>query len=189
MNTVWRLLLVCVALLLLAPPVYAKGPPDKIVISGPGLNESVTITELSVLQHLGLGALEDFGQRIDPQPQRPGGYQIDRLVRQGASYWTFDRLTYYPPAPGERGVIFYAGLRAVSGGSSEYDGQWFYATPTGDTSMTRLVTEILPRPALPVTGAADELADTPMVWSVLLLLSGLALHLANRWAQCALRRR
>lgn len=187
MNTVWRLLLVCVVLLLMASPAYAKGPPDKVVISGPGLDGSVAITDVSALQYLGLGALEDFGQRIDPQPQRRGGYQIDRLVRQGASYWTFDQLMYYPPAPGERGVIFYAGLRAVGSGSSEYDGQWFYATAAGDTSMTRILTEILPRPMLPTTGAVGESIGTPLVWAVLLLLSGVAFHFAGRWSWHAVR--
>lgn len=187
MNTVWRLLLISVALLVLTSPAFAKGSPDKILISGPGLDESVAITDTSALQHLSLGALEDFGQRIDPQPQRLGGFQIDRLVRQGASYWTFDRLTYYPPAPGERGVIFYAGLRAVGSGSSEYDGQWFYATSAGDTSMARLLTELLPRPTLPATGAVGEPMGTLLMWAALLLLSGGALHLAVHWEWCAVR--
>ncbi|HEU4325056.1 MAG TPA: hypothetical protein VFS21_18085 [Roseiflexaceae bacterium] len=176
----WGILLIVVGLLLATHPAHAKGPPDKAVISGPGIAGEHAITDAATLRDLGMGTLEDFQQPLKPPAQAGAGYQIDRFFRGSASFQPFDRLVYYPPASGERGLIFYAGMSVVGSGASEYDGKWFHATAAGDAAMQRLLGKLVPQPQLPATGAPPERSGALALLAGLLLVTG-AVLLGSRY--------
>jgi len=158
----------------------AKGPPDKVVISGPGLSGEVESTDCVAISVLGLGSLEDFQRGPIAAPQVSTGYQLTRYFKDGASYRPFDRLIYYPNRSGERGYIFYEGLR-VSGGWSEYDGKWFYATKAGDAAMRRLLKQLGAAPAtLPATGGTAAPLEAVVALGGALALAGALLRFRQK---------
>ena len=170
---------VLVLLALTTSLALAKGPPDKVVISGPGLSGEIESTDREAISALGLGALEDFQRGPIEAPQVGAGYQMACYFKDGASYRPFDRLTYYPNLPGKRSYIFYEGLR-ISGGWSEYDGKWFYATKAGDAAMRRLLWQLGTEPAtLPATGGTAPLAAAAVL-SGALVLAGALLRLGQK---------
>ena len=170
---------VLVLLALTTSLALAKGPPEMVVISGPGLSGEVESTDREAISALGLGALEDFQRGPIAAPQVGAGYQMARYFKDGASYRPFDRLTYYPNLPGKRSYIFYEGLR-ISGGWSEYDGKWFYATKAGDAAMRRLLGQLGTEPAtLPATGGTAPLAAAAVL-SGALVLAGALLRLGQK---------
>ena len=64
----------------------------------------------------------DAKDKTDP-PSNPGiGYEIRRFYIDGRREIAFDRLHYYP----DTGFVFYDG---IVNGSSEYDGDWYKASP------------------------------------------------------------
>ena len=172
MRRYWGILLLVVGVLLGASPALAKGPPDKAVIRGPGLTGEIAITDATMLSDMGLGSLEDFQSPLDAPSQTAAGYQIDRFFRSGGTFQPFDRLVYYPPASGERGRIFYAGMAVVGYGSSDYDGKWFRATAAGDAAMQRLIGHLAPQLGLPATGTISSRAGLVTLLVGLLLIVG-----------------
>ena len=180
MGRYWSILLLAVGMLLGAPAALAKGPPDKAVISGPGIAGEIAVTDAAALSDMGLGALEDFQRPLDAPPQTAAGYQIDRFFRSGETFQPFDRVVYYPPARGERGRIFYAGMAVVGYGSSEYDGKWFQATTAGDAAMQALLGRLLPQPRLPATGGMSSRAGLVTLLVGLLLIAGAARLIVGR---------
>lgn len=116
----------------------AKGPPEKVIITGPGLMTPIEITEASQLQVFSIYGFENIDRRI-PEPKDPGqGYVITRYVKDGANLIEWDRLVYYPQPTGKPGYVFYEGLRQP-GMSSEFDGYWYPASQTGDAAMRRIL--------------------------------------------------
>ncbi len=172
------------ALLLGIGLAQAKGPPSKIVISGPGLLGQVEVTNAQLLQRLGMGALEDLAQGVIAAPA-PGvdlaeRYRIDRYHTDSAGKgWPFDRIYYYPNRSGAGGYIFYEGLTPF-GGRSEYDGKWFRATAAGDGAMQQLLAHLRRSvssvPRLPATGKTTAYSPTLLAIPGGLLLTGLLLH-------------
>jgi hypothetical protein len=81
-----RILFGVIALLLLATnQALAKGPPDKVTISGPGLDDTIEITDPASLAHLELGALENLGRGAIPKPAGvsfDGGYVLTRSLKK-----------------------------------------------------------------------------------------------------------
>jgi hypothetical protein len=189
MRRYWGILLLVVGVLLGVSPVLAKGPPDKAVISGPGITGEVAITDAATLADMGLGSLEDFQSPLNAPSQTAAGYQIDRFFRNGGTFQPFDRLVYYPPASGERGRIFYAGMAVVGYGSSDYDGKWFRATAAGDAAMQRLLGHLAPQLGLPATGTISSRAGLVTLLVGLLLIVGAGYLIfgaparSDQWAQ------
>lgn len=110
----------------------AKGPPDKVIITGPGLVEPIEITEVGQLQEFSIYDFENINVRV-PEPKDPGqGYVIIR--------YSYDWLVYYPQPVGERGYILYKGLLSPDM-SSEFDGYWYRASERGDMAMRRLLSD------------------------------------------------
>jgi|GEM_PF-1907859 len=181
MRMIPIILAVAVAALLATSPALAKGPPDKLIISGPGIAAPVEITDAAALRDLGLGGLEELAAPLEPPPQISGGYQLDRFFRHGSGYQIFDRAVYYPPAAGGRGVVFYPGLSAVGGGWSEYDGGWFQATAAGDAAMRQLLARPELQPALPATSRAPSPVPGPGATLAALLLLGAGAVVLAAW--------
>ncbi len=146
------------------PRAYAKGPADKITITGPGLDGMIEITDPDTAEALSMTMLEDFRVFIDV-PERLGpGYELTRYYRlESGSYRPFDQVAYYPDLYGGRGYVNYIG---IVNGSSEYDGKWFRAQDEADQVIRQVLFEhdvLLPANLLPVelylavTGSAGTL--------------------------------
>jgi hypothetical protein len=131
-----KLLLFGVMVVLLAAQVVlAKGPPQKITISGPGLLAEISITQDEpTLNGLAMMSLEDYDTLTAEAPTGIGeeGYLLTRFYEQSPGrYIPFDRVEYFPNPAGEdeRGYLLYVG---IVGGSSEYDGKWYRPTAEGE---------------------------------------------------------
>ena len=112
---------------LLTQAALAKGPPQKVTISGGNLSEEIEITgDEATLNALGMMMLEDYRTRSEEAPEVEGlgeGYLITRFYEnQSGRLFPFDELYYYPDPDGGRGYTNYIG---IVNGSSEYDGEWF----------------------------------------------------------------
>ncbi|MBI5960649.1 MAG: hypothetical protein HY866_18060 [Chloroflexi bacterium] len=149
------LVLLIVLLAVLVPPAAAKGPPDRIVITGPGIAGELVIEDRPTLDALSMG-MEDFLSVIPQEiPANLGpGYTIKRLFKDGLHYTPFDTAVYHPDLSGEGGRVLFVG---IYNGWTEYDGIWYAAQPEGDRVIRQIladhgvvldVTESLPVPAL-----------------------------------------
>jgi hypothetical protein len=142
-----RLALVCFLLLLVSaiyiPPARAKGPADKAILTGPGLDGAgLEITDLDVLTALGFGSLESFERGGLPMPSTIAGtyYELVRYLKEGDGFIAWDRLRYYPQPADQAGYIFYVGLESDDMWS-EFDGKWYTARPDGDAVLRKLIAE------------------------------------------------
>lgn len=123
--------------LLWVSPAFAKGPPQKLAISGPGL-PAVEATDQPLLNRLAIAQLEDFFKGPINPPSVGAGYEITRYYRNETMFTPFDTLHYYPGANGGPGYIFYDGLTPF-GGWSEYDGRWYRTQPDGEAALQQII--------------------------------------------------
>jgi hypothetical protein len=135
--------LCCLVLLIAAvytSPIRAKGPADKAILTGPGIDSGVEITDLDVLTALGFGSLESFERGGLPMPTSATGtyYELVRYLKEGDDFIAWDRLRYYPQTADQYGNIFYVGLESDDMWS-EFDGKWYTARPDGDAAMRKLI--------------------------------------------------
>jgi hypothetical protein len=160
----WPLLFVLTLTLLVpAPLIQAKGQIQKVVLTGPGINTPIEITDQAFLDSwnslLGMEDGVSYPQEGKPLSQAPHvevGYDLVRYMQEpdGQSY-VWDRLRYYPNAAGQPGYTFYIGLES---GEWVYNRQWFQVTPHGEAMMQQELARFArsssaPR-ALPPTGRA-----------------------------------
>jgi sugar lactone lactonase YvrE len=169
-------------------PAEAKGPADRITITGPGLAGELVIEDRATLDALSMGGLENFRLTLHEIPANPGpGYELTRYYKDGDRFWPFDRVRYYPDLSGTKGYVFFIG---IVNGSSDYDGKWFAASPPADRILRQTlaangvvlaVDNTPPQPALILARGSGELyvadaaslatrsiwqvADTPFVFS------------------------
>ncbi|HBY92719.1 MAG TPA: hypothetical protein DEP84_01955 [Chloroflexi bacterium] len=157
-----------------APLALAKGPPDKVTITGPGLKNAIEITNRELLPAFGLAEFEDVRSGTIEVPKVGEGYEITSYFKSGSTYRAFDRARYHPDPAGGRGYVFYIG---IVNGWSEYDGKWFHVSEQGEQAMQRILAEhgvqlasvSFAAPAqLPVTGSEKGIAR----W--LIMLGGMA---------------
>lgn len=143
-----RLLVLLIVIALLAvQAALAKGPPQKVTISGGDLAEEIEILgDEPALTALAMMTLEDYETRSDEAPDVDGeGYLVTRFFETTAGhYFPFDEIRYFPDPEGGHGHINYIG---IVNGSSEYDGEWFRANTEGETVLQAVI-----------TGAQDEQA-------------------------------
>ena len=142
------LLLLIAALLLAAPITWAKGPPQKVTITGGDLPHDIELTgdDQPVLDALQMMALEDYDTRSPYEPldlaaygdSSGDGYLITRYYLNSTTgqYVAFDQLRYYPAHNGGRGYLRYLGL---VNGRSEYDGEWFRPSAYGEATLQWLI--------------------------------------------------
>ena len=136
-----RFALIALAILLLPLAVTsAKGPFDKVVISGPDLPVALEVTDSERLQALGMIELMDIHHRVDAPAETGPGYELTRYgyhdVRE--TYVAFDSVIYYPAASDGLPYVYYVG---IINGSSEYDRRWYPATAEGDWAMRDILSE------------------------------------------------
>lgn len=137
-------LVLCIAIVTAAglavlPRASAKGPADKVTITGPGLDEMIEITDPDIAGALSMGAIEDFPRAIDMPDRLGAGYELTRYFRlENGSYQPFDQIAYYPDLYGGSGYVNYLG---IVNGRSEYDGKWFRAQEAADAVMRQVLFE------------------------------------------------
>ena len=120
--------------------ILAKGPPDTVVITGPGLTSPIVITNPSLLRGFGFYSFEDVNRRI-AEPKDPGpGYVITRYLEQGSDLTARDRAIYHLRPSGEPGLVFYEGL-IDENMWSEFDGYWYHASEAGDATIRSILNE------------------------------------------------
>lgn len=120
--------------------VLAKGPPDKVVITGPGLTSPIIITNPSLLSGFGFYSFEDVNHRI-AEPKDPGpGYVITRYLAHGTELTPRDRAIYHLRPSGEPGLVFHEGL-IDENMWSEFDGYWYHASEAGDATIRSILNE------------------------------------------------
>ena len=114
--------------------VMAKGNFSKIIISGDDLTTEIEITDESLL---GFFSFSYFPTAEIDEPTVSNGYTITRGSQmEDGSFAVFDQLHYYFKSKGSGGYVYYDGL---VNGSSEYDGQWYTASPEADAAIRRIV--------------------------------------------------
>jgi hypothetical protein len=152
-------LLLLPTLLVLAAPVLAKGPVDKIIIEGPDLAEPIEITDLDILK------------RFDPWPPDVGlwlPYQVFFYLQNNRGELELRYVFYYYPDPiGGRGYIYlpgtgepYYGVNTGTIIRGESDGRWHHAMPTWEAAIGDLLQE------QSVSSTSSQKALTPIVWTV-----------------------
>lgn len=152
---------------------WAKGPPSKVVITGPGLADPVEIESPDMLKAFSLFQFEMTDQPAEA-PSDPGpGYTITRLMLAEGEYREWDRLVYFPNEKGSGGVVFYVGL-VDEDMSTEFDGGWYLVSPEGDEAMREILSQ---------EGVLAE--SDPTRGQAVMLLGGvgliLGLWVATRW--------
>jgi LPXTG-motif cell wall-anchored protein len=157
--------LTIVALLASMGTAHAKGPPDMISITGPGLKGTVRVHDRSLLDGLGFGGLENFDWHSRSGITAPDvghGYTLVRYFRdESGAYRVFDRVRYHPNTGRRRGYVFYDGIPGPSRATgSEFDDRWYFATESGDRSMHKLLAglgvTVKPMPPKPRPQAAGS---------------------------------
>lgn len=155
-----KFLVVLLASLLITQAALAKGPPQKITISGGDLLHEIEITgDEAMLNALAMMSLEDYRTLTPDAPENISGdgYLITRYYEVSSGrFVAFDEVRYFPDPDGGRGYLNYVG---IVNGSSEYDGKWFRPSASGEAALQSL---------LAGTAAAETDASTTSILSLFL---------------------
>jgi hypothetical protein len=155
------------------------GAPNKVTISGPGIDGTLEVKDTNVTGSLGMEQF--FGWRdqhripIDP-PANPGvGYD---LIRTWQDLAASDHLRYYPNSSGA-GYIFYTrdSLELAKQIDMEYMlDHWFAATTAEDASMHRLFKSINVAPQSSAAAVSTSM-NSPVspIWPIGLIVIAITL--------------
>lgn len=121
------------AVLLLVLPAQAKGPANRIVLTGPNLETPIFLTEPEIIGRLSFGSFEDFLAGAVDEPADPGDYfELERQFElENDKFQTFDKVRFYP----DPGLIHYLG---IVNGWTEYDDRWYPARPEAAVAFRTL---------------------------------------------------
>jgi hypothetical protein len=131
------LLLSATSALVLAWP---NQPPDKVLISGPGIEGQVEVRDESARAIFRLGELEDLEGKSPTPPRLSGGYKIVRFFYGGE--FNFAQLTYYPNPSGGRGYLYWEDGPMLQGDHTEYNQAWLYTKPDGEEKLRALLKQL-----------------------------------------------
>ena len=120
-------------------PVSAKGAPDKVTISGPGIDGEIEVTDVLLLEVFGFYRFNDMGNKVSKPIMVGDGYVITRFISHEDRMIAWDKVTYYHSQDGDNGVLFFNGL--LQGMSTEGQGYWYLATEEGDKIMERILAQ------------------------------------------------
>ncbi len=134
-RLVWAATLVSV-LTMSAAVVLAKGPPGKVTISGPGIDELLEVVDDAWMEPLSLPGFMDIFHEVEAPVSVGAGYLLTRYGFDGEQHIAFDEVVYYPATTANRALVYYSGI--VNGGS-EYDGRWFPVTEAGEAAMQAIL--------------------------------------------------
>lgn len=159
-----------VMLLLVSLPVFAKGRIERIVITGPGLDKPVEVSDPAILQKLNpwFGKFSgDKGQAPAPKAD-DSTYEVLFYMRWPQRHSEFDlgelkliyHVTYHPGADAETGRIYFPGSNDkyhVNAGTilrDGIDGTWQWASDGWEETMRQL--KIISKPPHPATGSQQS---------------------------------
>ncbi len=144
---------------------WPEEPPDKLLLSGPGLAGEVEIVGPEKLIGLSPEAFMDFTTSPDPAAKAAPGYEMVRYYKsRDGQYEAFDRLRYHPNPQGDRGAVYY--IKALGYGPGHNEGRWFAASPIGDAAMECLLDTLkvnLPQAQPPTAAQVAPPAAPPPV--------------------------
>ncbi len=160
--------IVLAAALVLALPVEAKGPPNMVTITGPGIDGEIRISDADMLMPFSFYQFNNLERRIKaPEGDLGPGYRITRYIvdsRGGKnSLKAWDYLTYYPNPSGGLGYLYFDGLDPAIG-STEGQEEWYLPSEDGDAAIRRVLGQYgVLEPAAPnaVIGAPAAGAQLP----------------------------
>ncbi len=127
-------LLLTLLLLTLPTAALAKGPFSYITIKGPGISETLSVTDPAMLDYF---VFADFSKGGVDAPANPGdGFEVIRsfVDSETNKVQNWDLLYYYP----DTGYVYYDGL---INGSSEYDEKWYVASPDVEAKFRAVLAE------------------------------------------------
>ena len=176
-----------VMLLLVSLPVFAKGRIERIVITGPGLDKPVDVSDPAILQKLNPW----FGNFVGDKGQAPAPkaddstYEVLFYMRWPQRHSEFDlgelkliyHVTYHPGAEAETGRIYFPGSNDkyhVNTGTilrDGIDGTWQWASVGWEETMRQL--KIISKPPHPATTAVSNLTGSIFYKTLQLVILGL----------------
>ncbi len=158
-------LLLLVGVLASAAAVLAKGEPDKVTITGPGVAAPLEITDAGLLGRFDPldGQFLDVNRTVAPDaPQDSARYQVLFYSKNAdGAYHLFYAFYSLPEPSGMRGLIYLPQEKEQWYDMNTYTiarrSGWLYASPAWDAFMQNLLSE--PRSSAgslisPVAGAA-----------------------------------
>ncbi|MGH2364857.1 MAG: hypothetical protein ACRDHX_09435 [Chloroflexota bacterium] len=107
----------------------AKGLPQDVGITGPGLSSPLQVTDPFINVSLGTASFMQADHALNATPHV--GQVAYEIERDG-----FDHVRYYPGSSLATSYVYYEGLFH---GSSEYDAHWYPVSNSGDTTVRMLL--------------------------------------------------
>lgn len=141
-------------------------PPVKALISGPGLQGQVQITDTNLLKSLKLGALEDFSKGALAAPNvKTEPYKIIRYFEDGT--FQMGDLSYYPATNNTASVVYFQDGPMKNGDRSPYNNQWYSTIASSDQLLQQFIR---------AQSGASNILNTPTARSVWLARNVGATH-------------
>jgi hypothetical protein len=132
-----------VAVALSQPVAMAKGPVDRIELTGPTLRRPIEVTQGDALLAFSPWGQAFLGDRLGSQPDVADGLTVTMyLADETGVPWPIYRFTYYRQ---DGGVIYLPGLRDpdhelnASTIATFNDGHWFAASPAWQAFVAGLM--------------------------------------------------
>ncbi len=181
-------------LFIFVPLAFAKGSPDKITITGPGLAAPIEITNPEILSQFNPwdGYFLDKDRTIvTEKPQDDALYEVLFYFREKSGEFHLFYAFYYSPAPsGKRGAIYLPQENekwyVMNNETIARRSGWLYASPEWDTSMQHLLKDQQTSSSTSIS----VIANNPIaqiiggsVLAIILLVSTVALWLLRRRRQ------
>lgn len=159
MLRIVRALVVTLMLVLaVIAPASAKGPPQQIAITGPGLAGPLEVTEAEVLARL--DRLENTDAPAQPPPASiEAVYLITRSMQVGNTYRPFDQILYIVQGQGGPGLVYYVGIH---NGWGPYDGKWYAVRPEPERALLELLEAQRPDPGAGGVGLPPAQLGSPL---------------------------
>lgn len=181
-RRILRIVLILPPLLLSFGSTYAKGPPARITIEGPGILEVLKISDEALLEPFGWGEFVDFSSPIEARADAEGGYIITRYVLLGGTTMrSLDTFTYFPGSANEDSIVFYKGIvdKNLILGGSPHDGKWFHVSTNGESAIQRIFDAhgISKREILPLNFSIPMKIPVWMRYGFILVVTGIVIFL------------
>lgn len=159
-NMKTHIFLAAVLALFATVPVFAKGRVERIVITGPGLDKPIEVSDPAILQKLNpwFGKLVGVKGQAPPPKASDSTYEVLFYMRSPDRHSELDRgelkliyhVNYRPGAVGESGRIYFPGrdekyhVNAATILRDGIDGTWQWASVDWDETMRPLMHDSKP---------------------------------------------
>ena len=173
---------------------FAKGSPDKITITGPGLAAPIEITDPSILDQFNPwdgNFLDKNRTMVTDTPQDQAPYEVLYYSRDpGGEFRLFYAFYYLPAASGMRGQIYLPEEQdkryVMNNETIARRSGWLYASPEWDSFMQRLLRDQQAFSLTSVSAVARNLlthSTGSNAFAIILIVSAVTLWLLRRRRQ------